>query len=127
MLMVLVGCSPKVVNPEVVYVPKIEKEYVIKERVDTVIERDTIKTHTYTKNDTVYIESETTRNRYKSNTEKDTVLIIDTIYIPVDKPYPVEVEREFTFIEELFINAGRIAMVVLLVFVLVQIVKRKLK
>lgn len=127
MLMLFAGCSPKVVTPEVVYVPKVEKEYVIREKVDTIIERDTIKTHTYTKNDTVYIESETTRNRYRSNTEKDTVLIIDTIYIPVDKPYPVEVEREFTFFEELQINVGRITMVVFLISLLVTILKWKHK
>lgn len=127
MLMLFAGCSPKVVTPEVVYVPKVEKEYVIREKVDTIIERDTIKMHTYTKNDTVYIESETTRNRYRSNTEKDTVLITDTLYIPVNKPYPVEVEREITFFEELQINVGRITMVALLIFLLVKILKWKQK
>ena len=127
MLMLFAGCSPKVVAPEVVYVPKVEKEYVIREKVDTIIERDTIKTHTYTKNDTVYVESETTRNRYRSNTEKDTVLVTDTLYIPVDKPYPVEVEREITFFEELQINVGRITMVVFLISLLVKILKWKHK
>lgn len=127
MLMLFVGCSPKVVAPEVVYVPKVEKEYVIREKTDTIIERDTIRTNTYTKNDTVYIETEAIKDRYRSNTEKDTVLIIDTLYIPVDKPYPVEVEREITFFEELQMNVGRIVMVALLIFLLVKFLKWKQK
>lgn len=80
--------------------------FVYKEKVDTLLERDSVILQT--KGDTVFVCE--IKYRYKSRIVRDTIHTAkaDTAYIPVEVPVEKEVERSLTLYQKFMMEAGRV-------------------
>lgn len=78
-VVILTGCSPKVVQVEVA---KHDTMYVSRDVRDSIYMRDSIYLHEYVKGDTVYIERDRWRDRYVDRWRHDTVYEsrVDTLH-----------------------------------------------
>ena len=94
LLSMLTSCSHKVrYITETVEVPKIQKEYV--NRVDSIYIKDvdSVYTDRYIKSDTVYIEKNKIKYRYRYALHTDTILRTDSIFVPLKYQDPALIEE----------------------------------
>ncbi len=90
MLIFCGGCSRKVYVPVERTEVRTDTLWKTLERVDTVIDRDTV--HTYTRGDSVIVEC--VRWRVRVRERHDTVYRVRTDSVSVPVPYPVETVKE---------------------------------
>jgi len=128
---VLIGCSPRTLQTktEVVEIPKIETH--VEYKRDSLIIHDSIyvvsKEHIWSENDTTYIErnTETTRIHTERQMSADTIIIHDSIGVPVPypvpEPYEVEVEKKLSWFQKTLMWTGGIAILLIIVFILMKL------
>ena len=107
MCVVVAGCSPKIIEHEVV---KHDTTYIEKMRRDSIYMHDSIYVHEYTKGDTVYRDRDRWHYGWRDR------LVHDSIYIAqrdtITQTEVREVERELSGWQWFQIWAGRIALIV---------------
>ena len=119
-ILLLCGCSPKVVT-----VPEVHTEYIV--RSDTFIKRDSIVRNDSViirvQGDTVMVDRWHTKmvDRWRDRVVRDTVIRCDSVSVP----YPVE--KKLTRWQQVCIDYGKLtigATVLLVIFIIVWIVRR---
>lgn len=114
------GCSPRVIEQEEV---KHDTTYIEKMSRDSIYMHDSVYIHEYTKGDTVYMERDRWHYGYKDKlvhdsiyiSQRDTIVNVETISVPV----AISGWQWFQ------IYAGRIALVLVLIGIVILIVKHK--
>lgn len=118
-MVVLSGCSPKIIEREVV---KTDTCYIQKERRDSIYLKDSVYVKEWIQGDTVRIETLRWRDRWRERIIRDTAYVAshDTIKITTTR----EVAKPLSSWQSFQIWVGRIALIVLIAFVVVYVRKR---
>jgi hypothetical protein len=114
------GCSPRIIEQEVV---KHDTTYIEKMSRDSIYMHDSVYIHEYTKGDTVYMERDRWHYGYKDKlvhdsiyiSQRDTIVNVESITVPA----AISGWQWFQ------IYAGRIALVLVLIGIVILIVKHK--
>lgn len=116
---IFTGCSPKIIEREVV---KTDTCYIQKERRDSIYMKDSVYVKEWIQGDTVRIETTRWRDRWRERIIRDTsyVAVRDTIKITTTR----EVAKPLSSWQSFQIWVGRIALIVLIAFVVVYVRKK---
>ena len=116
---IFTGCSPKIIEREVV---KTDTCYIQKERRDSIYMKDSVYVKEWIQGDTVRIETTRWRDRWRERIIRDTAYIAshDTIRVTTTR----EVAKPMSSWQSFQIWVGRIALIVLIAFVVVYVRKK---
>ena len=116
---IFTGCSPKIIEREVV---KTDTCFIQKERRDSIYLKDSVYVKEWIQGDTVRIETLRWRDRWRERIIRDTsyVAVRDTIKITTTR----EVAKPLSSWQSFQIWVGRIALIVLIAFVVVYVRKK---
>ena len=108
------------------YVPvpsvSVDSVYVDRFHRDSVYLHDSVFVNQYSKGDTVYVDKVVTKYKYKDRWRQDTVAVVRTDSVQV--PYPVEKDLGWWEKTRLYSFPVLVAMVAVLAFVIVWLVKK---
>lgn len=103
-----------------VYVPgETKTEYVVQERVDSLIMHDSVYIREVINGDTVYLKEVRYRDREHIVTRYDTIRSTDTVKVPVPipEPYPViEVDHQMNTFQKTFFWIGIVASIFIIIY-----------
>lgn len=85
-LVILFGCKSK----EFVTVPEYHHTTEVAHQRDTLIRKDSVVMHTFTRGDTVYLQEKHFHNTYNVASRDSVVLVRDSVGVP----YPVYIEKK---------------------------------
>ena len=116
---IFTGCSPKIIEREVV---KTDTCYIQKERRDSIYMKDSVYVKEWIQGDTVRIETTRWRDRWRERIIRDTAYVAshDTIRVTTTR----EVAKPLSSWQSFQIWVGRIALIVLIAFVVVYVRKK---
>ena len=116
---IFTGCSPKIIEREVV---KTDTCFIQKERRDSIYMKDSVYVKEWIQGDTVRIETTRWRDRWRERIIRDTAYIAshDTIRVTTTR----EVAKPMSSGQSFQIWVGRIALIVLIAFVVVYVRKK---
>lgn len=119
-VVLLVGCT----TTKYVHVPSVSVDSVYVDRWlrDSVYLRDSVFVNRWTHGDTVFVDKVVTRYKYKDRWRYDTVAVVRTDSVQV--PYPVEKDLGWWEKTRLYSFPVLVAMVAVLAFVIVWLVKK---
>ena len=119
-VVLLVGCT----TTKYVPVPSVSVDSVYVDRFhrDSVYLHDSVFVNQYSKGDTVFVDKVVTRYRYKDRWRQDTVAVVRVDSVRV--PYPVEKDLGWWEKTRLYSFPVLVAMVAVLAFVIVWLVKK---
>ena len=120
LIMLLTGCSPRVIENTVI---RTDTCYVEKVRRDSIYQHDSIYIRETVKGDTVRIETLCWRDRWRDRLIRDTAYVSRTDTVKVSEVR--EVPRQLTSWQNFQIVIGRLAMLALLVAAAVWYLKKK--
>lgn len=120
MCLVCVGCSPKIIEHEVV---KHDTTYIEKLRRDSIYMHDSIYVHEYTKGDTVYRERDRWHYAWRDRLVHDSLYFVKTDSVFITKTR--EIEHPISGWMWFQIWAGRIAIFLVGLLLIWMIIKHK--
>ena len=101
------------------YITQVQHDTTTIYKNNTVFQHDSIYVYkdriTFTKGDTVYVNSIEYKDRWKTKTVHDTT--VKEVSVFVDKEVPVEVEKPLSDIQKFFITFGKIFVAILLILI----------
>ena len=110
-----------------VTVPEVHTEYAYRDRVDSIMQHDSVYIKEVTKGDTVWLTEYRYKDRYVYKMMTDTIIQVDSISYPVE--VPVEVPRDYTFKDKIlfkFAGFGIFCLFLILLYIAYRVIKNKI-